>query len=236
VAALALLLAAAGTVVWSVPRWRVRALRRLARLRARLPRLAGTAARIAVPLALFALLLRGCRDERRPARALELGVGLRSAATVEARGPDGAWRTCGYARLTGTHVCDGLLVAHDAMANLLNDAPPSWGFNTPAITASAYIPGVEARIRLRARLAGRYWMAVSEGTVSVRVDGEPERDLDRAVLDYAGGGERTIELRAAVPETWWSFTFVRQDTILPRRDHLRSPPASPPPELGTIRP
>lgn len=235
VAALAFLLAAAGTVVWSVTRLRVRVLRRLAGVRARLPRFAGTAARIGVPLALFALLLRGCRDERRPARALELGTGLRATAIVEARGPDGAWQACGYSRLTGGHVCDGLLVAHDAMANLLNDAPPSWGFNTPAITASAYVPGVEARIRLRARLSGRYWMAVSEGTVSIRVDGEPERDVDRAVLDYAGRGERTIELRAAVPETWWSFTFVRQDAILPGRDHLRPPPAEAPPEVRAVR-
>ncbi len=229
--------AAAGTRMWGGSPRGGGGRRRRARLRARSPRLAGTAARIGVPLALFALLLRGCRDERRPARSLELGTGLRATATVEARGPDGVWATCGYARLTGSHVCDGLLVAHDAMGSLLNDAPPSWGFNTPAISASAYVPGVEMRIRLRARLDGRYWMAASEGTVSIRVDGEPERDLDRAIIDYAGGGgERTIELRAAIPETWWSFTFVREDTILPRRAHLRAPPASPPPELRAHRP
>jgi hypothetical protein len=237
---LALLAAVAGTVVWSAARWRGRVLRRLARLRGRaragLPRLLRAAARIGVPLLLLALLVRGCRDEHRPARALELGSGLRGTATVEARGPDGAWRTCGYARLPGSYVCDGLAVAYDAMAGLLNDAPPSWGFNTPAIAASAYVPGVELRVRLRERLAGRYWMAASEGTVALRVGDEPARDVDRAILDYADAGERSIELRAAIPTTWWSFTFVREDTLFSPRDHLRGPPAEPPPELSARAP
>jgi hypothetical protein len=234
---LALLCAAAGTAVWTVTRWRVRVLRRLARLRARLPRLLPMAARIGVPLALLALLLRGCRDERRPARALELGSGLRTTATVEARGVAGGWQTCDHARLTGSYICGDLLVAYDAMASLLNDAPPSWGFNTPAISASAFVPGVEVRIRLRARLDGRYWMAASEGTASVTVSGEPERVVERAIVDYTGGGgERTIELRAAIPETWWSFTFVREDTLIPPRDHLRAPPPDPPPALRALRP
>jgi hypothetical protein len=231
---LALLVAVAGIVVWSAARWRVRALRRLARLRARLPRLLRAGVRIGVPLALLALLLRGCRDEHRPMRALELGSGLRATAAVEARGPDGAWQTCGYARLTASYVCDGLAVAYDAMASLLNDAPPSWGFNTPGIIASAYVPGVELRVRVRERLAGRYWMAASEGAAAVAVDGERERDVDRAIVDYANAGERSIEIRAAIPTTWWSFTFVREDTLIGPRDHLRAPPEEPPPELRAL--
>lgn len=232
---LALLAAVAGAAVWSRTRWRVRALRRLARLRARLPRLARAGVRIGVPLALLALLLRGCRDELGPARALELGSGLRGTATVEARGPDGAWQACGYARLTGEYRCDGLLVAYDGMANLLNDAPPSWGFNTPAIAASAYVPGVAMRVRLRARLAGRYWMAASEGTASLAIEGEPERDVGRAIAEYADTGERSIELRAEVPVTRWELTFVGEDTLIAPGEHLRGPPEEPPPEVRAIR-
>ncbi len=231
---LALLAAAAGTAAFGVPRWRVRALRRLARLRARLRGRAGTAARIAIPLAVLALLVRGCADERRPARALEVGSGLRATADVSARGPGGAWQPCDYARLTGGHVCDGLVVVQDAMASLLNDAPPSWGFNTPAISASAYVPGVELRVRLRARLDGRYWMAVSEGDVEVEVEGERDRSVTRAIVDYADAGERAIELRAPIPTTWWAFTFVREDTLITPREHLRAPPPEPPPEVRAI--
>jgi hypothetical protein len=234
-AALALLLAIAGMVVWSVARWRVRVLRRLARWRAGVPALARTAARVGVPLALVALLVRGCRDERGPVLALELGSGLRGTAEVEARGFDGAWKACDYARLTGSYVCDGLVVAYDAMANLLNDAPPSWGFNTPAIIASAYAPGVELRVRLGGVLAGRYWTAVSEGQVLLEVSGEEAREIDRAIIDYVDKGERAIVLRAPVPMTWWSFTFVREDTLLPRRAHLRRPPEEPPAEVRAIR-
>lgn len=235
---LALVVVVAGIVVWSVGRWRVRALRRLARLRARtLRRLTVSAvARIGVPLVLFALLVRGCRDERRPVRALELGSGLRGTATVEARGADGSWQTCGYSRLTGSYVCAGLLVAQDAMASLLNDAPPSWGFNTPGISASASTSGVEMRVRLHERLAGRYWMAASEGTVSLEIDGEARRDVDRGIVEYADAGERRIELRAAIPKTWWTFTFVREDTLITPRDHLRPPPTEPPAAVRAIRP
>ncbi|HWO19728.1 MAG TPA: hypothetical protein VNO30_13175 [Kofleriaceae bacterium] len=231
-AALALLVMALGSAAWAVPRWRVRILRHLARLRARARRLARPAVRIGVPLALVALVARGCRDEYRPALALELGAGLRGTATVEARGADGAWHDCGYTLWTGGYVCPGLAVAYDAMAGLLNDAPPSWAFNTPAIAASAFVPGVELRVRLRERLAGRYWMAASEGTARLAVSGEPGRDVDRTIVDYADTGDRSIELRAAIPTAWWSFTFVREDTLFPPREHLRAPPDEPPPELG----
>jgi hypothetical protein len=213
----------------------VRVLRRLARWRAGVPALARKVARVGVPLALVVLLVRGCRDERGPTRALELGTGLRATAEVEARGIDGVWKACDYAPLTGSYVCGGLAVAYDAMANLLNDAPPSWGFNTPAILASAYAPGVELRVRLRARLDGRYWTAVSEDQISLEVAGEQAREIDRAIVDYEDKGEREVVLRAAIPMTWWAFTFVREDTLLPDRAHLRRPPAEAPAELRAIR-
>lgn len=228
---LALALAIAAVAAWLRPRWRIRILRRLARARTRLPRLAHLAARVGIPLALFILLIRGCADERRPARALELGTGLRATASVDARGDGGPWQSCDYARLTAVYACDGLVVAYDAMANLLNDAPPSWGFNTPAIYATAYVPGVELRIRLRERLAGRYWMAANTRAATVDISGEEPRAVERTIVDYADTGERTIEIRAPVPTSWWSFTFIREDALLPSRKHLRPPPDEPPPEL-----
>ena len=98
------------------------------------------------------------------------------------------------------------------------------------------MPGVELRVRLRARLAGTYWMAASERTAAVDVSGEAPRVVDRAIVEYADEGEREIELRASIPVTPWSFTFVREDTLLTPRDHLRAPPREPPPELRRIRP
>jgi hypothetical protein len=238
---LAALAAAVGLAVWSRARWRVRALRGLVRLRVGVPWLVRGAARIGVPLALLALAVRGCRDELRPARALELGAGVRATAVVEARGADGAWQGCAYSRVTSAYVCEGLLMAYDGIAGLLNDALPSWGFNTPAIVATAYAPGVEVRIRLRARIAGRYWTAVSEGRYELAIEGEPEREIDRAVLDYGDededgdrGRERGVELRAVVPMSWWALTFVREDTLIPPREHLRAPPEEPPPALRAI--
>jgi hypothetical protein len=157
---------------------------------------------------------------------------VRSTASVEAR-KLGGWESCHYVRLTGAYDCDGLLTAYDATANLLNDAPPSWGFNTPAITASADTPGVEIRIRLRARLAGRYLAAASDD-VQLAVDGEPTRRFRSQRLTYADRGERTIEIRAAVPMTTWELTFVREDTIVPDRPFLAPPPEEPPARVRAI--
>jgi hypothetical protein len=233
---LALFAAAVGIAAWRVPRWRVRILRRAAAVRARLRGRGALAARIGVPLGLLVLLVRGCSDELGAARSLELGTGLRPTASVEARmGGAGAWQTCGYSPLTAIYTCDGLVFAYDGMAALLNDAPPSWGFNTPAIIAAAYGPGVELRVRLHARLAGRYWMAASDHTATLEVSGEAQRVVDRAIVEYTDDGERTIEVRATVPTTSWQLTFVREDTLLTPREHLRQPPKEAPPELRGVR-
>lgn len=235
-AALALGAALAGLLAWRVPRWRVRALRRLARLRARAPRLAAGAARVGVPAALVALLARGCADERRPLRALALGHGVRATAVVEARHAGGDWERCRYEPLTATYTCPGLAVAYDAMAGLLNDAPPSWGFNTPAIIASAYVPGVELRATVQARLAGRYWAAASDGPARLRITDAGgadalDRELERDVLELshlADRGPQRIEVTAPISVAAWSFTLVHEDAIIPRRPHLRPPPAAAP--------
>ncbi|MEO7734690.1 MAG: hypothetical protein ABIY55_27280, partial [Kofleriaceae bacterium] len=220
--------------VWSRRRWRLRALRGLARARRRGGRAAGLAIRIGVPLGLGILIVRGCRDDRRPTGALALGHGARATASVEARLLGEDWQPCDYLRMSGAFHCDGLVTAYDATASLLNDAAPSWGFVTPAIVASADTAGVEIRVRVRARLDGTYAAAVSEGSVELATDDEPARTFERGTLDYADRGERTIELRAAVPTTWWAFTLVREDTIVPDRSFLAGPPDEAPAEVRAI--
>src|SRR5262249_13725169 len=157
-----------------------------------------------------------------------LGSGLRATATVEARQHGGEWHACGYLQVTGEYHCDGLVTAYDSTASLLNDAPPSWAFVTPAITASADAGGVEIRIRLRAQLAGTYEAAVSEGSALVSLDNGPAKEIEREVLDLADRGERQIEIRSHVPLTTWSFTFVREDAIVPPRPFLDGPPEEAP--------
>lgn len=236
ISALALLAIAAVVAIWTRRRWRQRALRMLLRLRARLIGVAPTALRITVPVVLGALAIRGCHDGARTTRALVLGGGVRGLGdvSVEARRAGEPWETCGYLRVTGAYDCDGLVTASDGMASLLTDAAPSWGFNTPAIVATPYTAGVELRIRLRARLAGTYDAAASAGA-ELSIDGEPAIPLERAEYSYADRGERTVEIRAALPVAGWTFTFVRQDTIVPPRPFLAGPPGEPPPELRAIR-
>ena len=234
ISVLALVLIVACVAVWTRRRWRVRVLRRLAWARRRAAGAVGLAIRIGVPLGLGILIVRGCRDDRQPIRALALGHGARATASVEARVVGDAWQACDYVRVSGAFHCDGLVTAYDATASLLNDAAPSWGFVTPAIVASADTNGVEMRVRLRARLDGTYAAAVSEGTVELATDDAPARTFERGTLDYADIGERTIELRALVPTTSWAFTFVREDTIVPPRPFLVGPPDAAPGEVRAI--
>ena len=229
----ACVLAAAAIVAWRIRRVRLRILRRAAGARRRLPRLAMLAAQIGVPLVVIVLFAKGCADTSGPLRALELGTGVRaSSAVVQARTTDGAWRECTYSRLTAIYTCDGLLQAYDGMTALLNDARPSWAFNTPGVIAFALRDEVELRIRVRAELSGTYWIAASS-TVALAVSGEPPRDAGRAVIVY-DGGERTIEVRAAVPQQAWAFTMVREDTIVPDRSYLVKPPETAPAAIHRI--
>ncbi|MGH2897988.1 MAG: hypothetical protein ACRDMZ_04885, partial [Solirubrobacteraceae bacterium] len=190
--------------------------------------------RVGLPAIFVVLWARGCVVAGRPAAALELGSGLRATATVEARKLGGEWQDCGYTQLTGEYHCDGLVSAYDSTASLINDAPPSWAFVTPAISASADTVGVEIRIRLRARLAGTYEAAVSEGTALVSLDDGPAKEIEREVLDLADRGERAIEIRGSVPLSTWSFTFVRQDAIVPARPFLEGPPDEAPASVRAI--
>ena len=126
-------------------------------------------------------------------------------------------------------------MAYDATASLINDAAPSWAFVTPAIAASADTLGVEIRIRLRARLAGVYEAAVSDGSAELSTDGEPAQTIERDRLEFADRGERTVEIRSSVPTTGWAFTLVREDTLVPARPFLDAPPAEPPAAVRAIR-
>ncbi len=226
-----------GMIAWRVPRVRRRALRRLARLRQRVrPGVGVWLPRVAVPLGLAVLLMRGCYDAATPAKALELGTGLRGLATVEARlATDADWQTCAYSRVTGAYTCEGLVTAFDRMANLLNDALPSWNFSTPAISASALLPGVEIQVTANLRLAGAYWMAASPGSVILTVAGEPSREVTREILRYDDRGVRAVRVRAALPTTAWSLAFVHADTLVPAQPHLVAPPTIAPDAVRAIQ-
>jgi hypothetical protein len=212
---------------WRRVRWRV--LRRFARMQKRVPM--KLVARVGVPLLLFLLFLRSCTSG--PTKAIEIGSGLRSEATVEARLTDGDWEECGYSTVTATYTCDQLLIAYDGMAALLNDARPSWGFNTPAIVASAFRDSVEMRVHVKARLDGTYWASASD-TASLTVDGESPKDIDREILVYGQDESHELEIRGPIPTSSWQFTMVREDTIIPDRPFLAAPPTSPPASVLAI--
>ncbi|MGE0395446.1 MAG: hypothetical protein AB7T06_01875 [Kofleriaceae bacterium] len=232
---LAALFAIAATVGWSVRRLRIRALRTLARLRARAKPLTGRAVRIAVPLAILILVVRGCIESRGITKSIEVGSGLRATALVEARLPDTEWETCGYSRIEGVYYCTGLLSAKDGIASTLNDAAPSWGFNTPAIIVEPDTSGVEVRIRMRAHLAGTYWAATSADHATVTFDGD-SRTITRSIETYADRGDGEITITAQLTSyNLWSFTFVREDTLLPPRDYLVAPPETAPDAVRAIR-
>ena len=227
-AILAALGALAGIAVWSRARWRWKVLRRIVVLRRTLPA-SRKVATIGVPLVVVVLLARGCSEASGPVKALELGSGLTAAASVEARLSGGEWQRCDYQRLQGTYLCDGLLSAYDGITALLNDAMPSWGFNTPGLIASADVPGVEMRVTWRERVAGTYWTATTGDGVALDVNGEGTRYIDRTIVVYRDEGRRTIQLTAPIPTTTWQFTFVREDTLVPPRPYLAKPPDEPPP-------
>ena len=232
---LALLAAIGGAVAWRIPRLRRRALRWLARGHRALSVRGADIARIGVPVVLLALVVRGCVDRQRPARALEVGTGLYGGATVEARsGRNGAdeWQHCGYSALDAAYSCPGLLEVHDGMVNLLNDAPPSWAFNTPGLVAAADVPGVEMRVTLDMRLGGRYWAGASKAA-ELRIDGE-RHPLGRAILSLGDGGAHHVQLLAAVPTDGLAITMVSEDTLVPPRAFLDGPPSQAPAAVRAI--
>jgi hypothetical protein len=201
----ALLCMIAIVVVWSRPRWRVRVLRRIARTRIRIPR-------VAIPIAIGLVLLAGLRTSVAPARAFLVGSGVRPVAPVEARLVGGAWTTCKYAVLTGEYDCDGLVTVTDSTGNLVSDAPPSWPLMTPAVVAHAYCPLVEVRVRRTLRLAGRYAVAASD-RVTLTIDGR-DRDVTRQTELEVSDGDHDVVWEGSVPNTGPRRMVLVQDSAI----------------------
>ena len=228
----AALVAIAIVIVWSRRRWRYRVLRRMARLRPRVPALLTGMWPYAVASLLAMLAVRGCVVTARPALHLEIGNGLRGTATVEARTGEGPWATCGYEHLAGDYRCDDVVTVYDGMANILNDAPPSWAFSTPSIVAIPDAEDVHIRVRMSARLAGSYWAGVSENSGTLQINDRPYIITKKTTLDVDDHGDRDLELEAPVSSSTgiWAFTMVRVDTLQPDRPYLAAlPPLAPPP-------
>jgi hypothetical protein len=232
---LAALAAIASTVCWSLRRLRIRVLRRLARLRGRALPYAGRVVKIGIPIAILALVVRGCIERGGVTKSIEVGSGIRATALVEARLPDSDWETCGYSRIEGVYYCTGLVSVQDSMASSLNDAAPSWGFNTPAISIEPDTSGVQVRIRMRAHLAGTYWTATSTDRATVDFEGD-SRTVTRSIETYEDRGDGELTITAEITSyNVWTFTFVREDTLLPPRDYLVAPPETAPDAIRTIR-
>jgi len=223
----AMLAAAAGIVVWSRRRWRVRVLRRVASFKRRGRALVAQAIMYGVPLVLLIVFARSCVVAQRPVLALEVGSGIRGTATVEARMGEGRWETCGYDRLPGEYRCADVVAVYDAMAQALNDAPPSWPYVTPGIFINPDQPDVEVHVKLHVRLGGTYWAAVTEGSAIVTLEGSSPRLIDRKTEIQLGDlGERDVDITIRTGAVV-AITFVRVDAIEPDRSWMKAPPEQP---------
>lgn len=235
---LAALLALAGVIAWRVPRWKWRALRRVAAGRAWVLARTGRVLDVAVPVVVAALLAFGFLAWRGPAGAVLVGSsGIRPSATVEARlGGDGAvWETCGFWAMTGTYRCDGLVSVTDTTLNLLNDAPPSWAFISPAITATPETPGIEVRITRRLRLGGTYWLGTNTGAATIKLDDEIAHGFGKRSGIEVPRGTYTVVLTAQLPDTAaQSIAVVQASTLVPARPFLAPPPDTAPASVTAI--
>lgn len=230
----AALLAAAGTILWT--RWRVRTLRYLARGRAVLGRRLRRASEYAVPVVIIGLLVIGIARTRGPATAFLVGsAGVRPVATVETRVGAEDWETCSFSPLTGVYRCDGVVNVSDGSVNILNDAPPSWPFLTPAITATPELPGVELRITRKLRLGGSYWVGANRGTVTLSSGTDFKQEFStRKVLEIPEGNYEMQLDTQLTDGTTTSIAIVQEGTLVPERPYLAAPPATPPASVTSI--
>jgi hypothetical protein len=235
-AMLAALFAIASIIVWRRARWRVRVLRRAIWLRNQLRARWRRGVELIVPALLIVLVVYGAIARGTAQEAVLVGSsGIRSIATVEARYPDGEWQRCGFSAVTGSYGCADLVTVSDATINLLNDAPPSWAFITPAIAAYAERSEVEVRITRTLRLGGRYWLGSSSGKATLLLDDSSYEFETKTTLEIARG-EHTIQLTGTVPaDGSLHIVFVREDTLVPERKFLAEPPAQPPASVTSIR-
>ena len=226
---LAAFLALGGIALWSRARWRVRALRRLARVRRWLCAHGAERAKLAVPGLLAVLVGAGLYARRKPARALVIGGGSRALATVEARLPGGAWQTCDFSALSDSFSCGGLATVRDGMATVVDDAPPSWPFTTPAVIATTDgDDDVEVRITRTMKLAGRYWAQAKGGDATLSITGQPDHPLKDRVIVEPPAGDQGVRITAKVPAAGGTkLVFVAETALEPPRPFLAPPPDAP---------
>ncbi|HEX5058991.1 MAG TPA: hypothetical protein VFV99_06505 [Kofleriaceae bacterium] len=234
---LAALFAVAAIIVWRRARWRVRVLRRAIWLRDLVRARWQRVIEMAVPAVLIFLVVVGAITQRQSATALLVGSsGIRPTAHVEARFVNnGEWETCGFSPFTGAYRCPDLVNVSDATVNLMNDAPPSWAFITPAINAYAETAQVEIRITRTVRLGGRYWLGSSYGNVKLLMDNSFAHEFGAKSTIDIPRGQHTIELTTQLPDDGSkSIVFVAERTLVPERTFLVEPPLQPPASVSAI--
>jgi hypothetical protein len=214
----------------------VRVLRRAAWLRTKVRARWRRGIEIAVPAVLVFMLVAGIITTQRSATAVLVGSsGIRPVAHVEARFVDGEWETCGFSPFTGSYRCGDMVNISDGTTNLVNDAPPSWAFITPAINAYAETRQIEVRITRTLHLGGRYWLGASSGKVKLQMDSDFTHEFGLKSTLEIPRGEHTIQLTGRVPDDGQlSMVFVAERTLVPERTFLAAPPAEPPASVSAI--
>jgi hypothetical protein len=205
-----LLAAIAIIAIWSRKRWRVRVLRRAARLRVRLP--AQTRV-IAIGVAAVGLVVWAVIDASTPDRSLALGHGARATAVVEIRsGSD--WKPCSYRPSTGQYHCVDRAIVYDTTWTVVNDRQGVWPYTTPAI---AVYPtkgrSVEVRVRMTRHLAGRYLIGTWINAADVTIDREPTFRTPAQLVRELGDGDHDVVFQTAPTNEPEFFAFVREDTL-----------------------
>ena len=92
---------------------------------------------------------------------------------------------------------------------MINDASPSWAFNTPSMTADILAP-CELRIFVDARLQGTYWAGSTSGSADLTVEGEPRQEHIgyTTAVTYDEDDTRTLEIEATLAGgANWAFTM-----------------------------
>jgi hypothetical protein len=211
-------------------------LRELARGRARVGNSVGKVIELGVPVLSIGLLVAALVASRSPAAAILVGSSsVRPVATVEARAGGEIWQDCSFSPATGVYRCEGVVNVSDSSVNLLNDAPPSWAFITPAIVASPETSGVRVRITRKLRLGGAYWVGADHGTVTMTAGDDFTHEFSkRSTLEIPTGTD-TVVLETTLQDSGaTSITIVDEDTLVPARAYLAPPPAMAPAAISAI--
>lgn len=238
IAFLAAICAVATIICWSRRDLRTRILRRVACAHVGLGRRRNLVRAGAGVLMGVALLIAGAVRLLGPAKNVEVGLGLRSVATVKARiKGEGPYRDCGYSVLEARYTCAGIAAVYDVVSNVVNDAQArwpehvaTWPFVTPAIAIDPVSAnGVEVQITASARLAGTYWIAAVGGATTVRIhDDAPmvvSNQIERTLPDR---GDVAVNIDARLSGAASRLVVVRRDAVEPERSFLVAPPEAPP--------